>query len=228
MELTASRARIVATADETRRRIERDLHDGAQQELVSLVLELGAARATVPPELAELRAELDRVADGLNRALDELREFARGIHPSVLTKGGLRPALRALARRCALPVELEVRVADRPAPATEVAAYYVVSEALANAVKHARATSVDVEVVGDDRTLHVCVRDDGIGGAGLADGSGLVGLKDRVEAVGGRIELRSQPGAGTTVSAEFPLPPERHAGSAPPRRPPAGRRAVQA
>ena len=145
-ELTASRARIVATADETRRRIERDLHDGAQQRLVTLALRLRAAQAAVPPDLDELDAELDAVARGLGSALDELREFARGIHPAILAEGGLAPALKALARRSAIPVELDVRVGARLPEPIEVGAYYVVSEALANVAKHAEASVVSVDV----------------------------------------------------------------------------------
>ena len=139
-ELTASRARIAAAADETRRRIERDLHDGAQQRLVSLALQLRAAQETVPPELSRLRAELDRVAAGLAGALEELREYARGVHPAILADGGLAPALKALARRSPVPVTLEVHLAGRLPERVEVTAYYVVSEALANAAKHAGAS----------------------------------------------------------------------------------------
>ncbi len=143
-ELTASRARIVATADETRRRIERDLHDGAQQQLVSLALQLQAAHETVPPGLGKLRAELGRVATGLSATLDELREYARGIHPAILAEGGLAPALKTLARRSPLPVTLDVQLAGRLPERVEVTAYYVVSEALANAAKHAGASAVHV------------------------------------------------------------------------------------
>ncbi len=204
-ELSASRARIVASADETRRRIERDLHDGAQQRLVSLALELRAAQAAVPPELGELARELDGVATGLNGALEELREFARGIHPAILAEGGLVPALRTLARRSPVPVELDLHTDGRLPEAVEVGAYFVVSEALANAAKHADATSVAVEVVADEGSLRIRVHDDGVGGAAFGGGSGLVGLKDRVEALGGRIALVSEPGDGTTLSAELPL-----------------------
>jgi signal transduction histidine kinase len=205
-ELTASRARIVASADETRRKIERDLHDGAQQRLVSLALQLRAAQAAVPPELDELAAELDRVAAGLTGALDELREFARGIHPAILAEGGLRPALRVLARRSPVPVDLDVRTEGRLPEPLEVAAYYVVSEALTNAAKHARAATVTVAVEPSDDMLRIGVRDDGVGGADFARGSGLVGLRDRVEALGGRIALQSNRGLGTSLSVELPLP----------------------
>jgi signal transduction histidine kinase len=205
-ELTASRARIIATADETRRRIERDLHDGAQQRLVSLALQLRAAQATVPPDLDELAAELDRVAAGMNSALEELREFAGGIHPAILAEGGLRPALKALARRSAVQVQLDVRTEGRLPEPVEVAAYYVVSEALTNAAKHAQAATVGVDVEASDGVLHVRVRDDGVGGADFGRGSGLVGLRDRVEALGGRIALESKPARGTSLAVELPLP----------------------
>jgi PAS domain S-box-containing protein len=204
-ELDASRARIVATADATRQRIERDLHDGAQQRLVSLALELRGAQAAVPPELGEHRAELARIAQGLTDVLDGLREIARGIHPAVLAEGGLGPALKTLARRSPIPVELDVRAEARlPAP-VEVAAYYVVAEALTNAAKHARASVVHVAVEARDRIVGVAVRDDGVGGADPARGSGLLGLKDRAEAIGGTISLQSRPGAGTSLIVELPL-----------------------
>jgi PAS domain S-box-containing protein len=204
-ELAASRARVVATADETRRRFERDLHDGAQQRIVSLALQVRAARAALPPDLDKLSAELDQVATGLTGALDELREFARGIHPAALAEGGLLPSLQMLARRSTVPVHLEVLTEGRLPERVEVGAYYVVSEALANVAKHANASKVAVEVKAGEGALWVCVRDDGVGGADFARGSGLVGLKDRVEALGGRIALQSEPGAGTALSIELPL-----------------------
>jgi signal transduction histidine kinase len=204
-ELTASRARVVAAADETRRRIERDLHDGAQQRLVSLGLQLGVAQAAVPPALGALKADLASVADGLVGVQEELRQMAHGIHPAILADAGLGAALKALARRSGIPVELQA-TADRRLPhSVEVAAYYVVSEALANAAKHADASMIHVDVATSLRALRVCVRDDGVGGADPSRGSGLVGLKDRVEAVGGVITVRSPPGAGTSVQAEFSL-----------------------
>jgi signal transduction histidine kinase len=214
-QLTTSRARIVATADQTRRRIERDLHDGAQQRLVSLALQLQAAQATVPPEAHELAAQLDDLAAEATSALDELRELARGIHPAVLAEGGLPPALKTLARRCTVRVELAVRVDRRLPEPIEVAAYYLVAEALTNAAKHAHASVVHVDAdtaEGDaGAVLRVCVRDDGRGGADLAGGSGLVGLKDRLEALGGRLGVQTAFGAGTTVRAELPLGPARAA-----------------
>jgi signal transduction histidine kinase len=204
-ELAASRTRVVAAADQARRRIERDLHDGTQQRLVSLVLDLRAAQAAVPPELPELRAQLARVADGLTGALEDLRELSRGIHPAVLSEGGLAPALKALARRSAVPVELEVEVPARLAEPVEVAAYYVVSEALANTAKHANASVIHVRVQAGDDRLQLSVRDDGVGGATLGRGSGLVGLTDRVQALGGTITIHSPAGQGTRLQIDLPV-----------------------
>jgi signal transduction histidine kinase len=204
-KLAASRARIVAAADETRRRIERDLHDGAQQRLVALGLELRTAQAAVPPEIGELKAALSRVAEGLTAVQDELLEIARGIHPAILARGGLGPALKTLARRSPIPVELDIRMSGRPPDRVEVATYYVVSEALTNAAKHAHASLVRVEVETVDRALQVRVHDDGGGGADPSRGSGLVGLKDRVEALGGAFTVQSSIGAGTSVQMELPL-----------------------
>jgi signal transduction histidine kinase len=204
-ELTASRARVVATADATRRRFERDLHDGAQQHLVSLIRQLRAAKAEAPPEAAGLVQRLDSAAAGLTGVLEELREVARGLHPAILADGGLRLALKALARRSAVPVRLDVRVEGRLPEPVEIAAYYVVSEALTNAAKHAHASAADVEVAAGGGVLHVRVRDDGRGGAAFGHGSGLVGLRDRVEALGGRLSLHSPPGAGTTMDIALPL-----------------------
>ena len=203
--LTASRARIVATADATRRRIERNLHDGAQQRLVSLALNLRAAQATAPPGAGQLVQELDGVAAGLDDVLGELREIARGLHPAVLAESGLLPALRTLARRCPVPVDLDIQVDRRLPEPVETAAYYTVAEALTNAAKHARATTAHVEVAERDGALDVRIRDDGRGGADFSDGSGLVGLKDRAEALGGHLRLHSPPGAGTTIEIELPL-----------------------
>jgi signal transduction histidine kinase len=205
-DLAASRARIVTAADETRRRLERDLHDGAQQRLVSLALDLRAAQAAVPPEQTELEAELSRAADGLTSVLNELRELAHGIHPAILTEGGLEHALKSLARRCPIPVELEVRTSDTRLPErVEVAAYYVVSETLTNAAKHTESSVVRVDVETVAQVLRLCVRDDGAGGADPARGTGLIGLKDRVEAQGGRITVHSPLGEGTTLHVELPL-----------------------
>jgi signal transduction histidine kinase len=202
--LTASRARIVAAADQTRQRIERDLHDGAQQRLVSLALHLREVHAALPGA-GELAQRLDGAVTEVNGVLEELREIAHGIHPAVLTEGGLRRALRALARRSAVPVSLDVRVAGRLPEPVEIAAYYAVSEALTNVAKYAHATAVEVEVAVGDGVLRVGVRDDGCGGADIGRGSGLLGLKDRVEALGGRISLRSPAGAGTVMQIALPL-----------------------
>jgi signal transduction histidine kinase len=202
--LTASRARLVATADATRRRFERDLHDRAQQRLVSIALQLRAAQAAAPAEAGDLAVRLAGAVAEVAGVLDELREIANGLHPAVLTEGGLRPALKALARRSAVPVRLDVRVRERLPEPAEIAAYYVVAEALTNAAKHAHSSVVDVEVAVGEGVLRVCVRDDGRGGADFASGSGLVGLRDRVEALGGRLSLHSPPGAGTTLEVHLP------------------------
>ncbi|MGI5247348.1 AAA family ATPase [Dactylosporangium sp. CA-139066] len=205
-ELTTSRARIVATADQTRRRIERDLHDGAQQRLVALALQLRAAQADVPPQLHALGQQLDEAVAGAKSAADELREIAHGIHPSILTEGGLGPALRSLARRSPIPVELRT-TAGRLPEQVEVSAYYIVAEALTNAAKHAGASTITVTVgvntAGD--LLCIAVHDDGSGGADFTRGTGLLGLKDRAEAIGGRIALHSPRGAGTMLVVEIPL-----------------------
>jgi signal transduction histidine kinase len=207
LALTASRARIVAAADTTRRRIERDLHDGAQQRLVSLALHLRhTVHASPPSETGPLIAEMDLVADGLTEVIDELREIARGIHPTVLAEGGLRPALGTLARRSAVPVRLDIGVDERLPEPVELAAYYVVAEALTNTVKHAHATVIDVRAAAADSVLQVNVRDDGRGGADPTGGSGLVGLTDRVEALGGRLTFDSPPGGGTALQVVLPLP----------------------
>jgi signal transduction histidine kinase len=172
-----------------------------------LALELRAAQALVPPELGELAAGLDRAATGAVAALDELREIARGIHPPVLAKGGLRPALRALASRSLIRVDLQVRVEGRMPDHIEVSAYYVVAEALTNAAKHAGASTVTVAVEADfaDGALTVQVLDDGAGGADFSRGTGLLGLKDRVEALGGQMVVESPQGAGTSLRAVLPL-----------------------
>jgi GAF domain-containing protein len=204
-QLTASRARIVAAADDARRRIERDLHDGTQQRLVALSLALRLAQSTVPTQLPELQTRIGRIADELTAANEELCELARGIHPAILSERGLGPALRNLTRRAAIPVQLEIRTgAHLPGP-IGVAAYYVVSEALSNITKHANASHTHVAVEERDGRLRLCIRDDGAGGADPAGGSGLIGLGDRVQALGGSIEVLSPPGGGTAVLANFPL-----------------------
>jgi signal transduction histidine kinase len=206
-ELAASRARIVAASDETRRRVERDLHDGAQQRLVTLGLSLRSAQAELPHDLEGVQAELSHLGEGLTAVLDELREISRGIHPAILSEGGLAPALKTLARRSPTPVALDVRVEGRLPNGIEVCAYYVVSEMLTNTAKHARASAVHVNVGRADGLLHVVVRDDGVGGADPRRGSGLVGLRDRVEALGGSIAFESVKGAGTVVEVQLPLTP---------------------
>jgi signal transduction histidine kinase len=204
-ELAASRRRIVAASDEARRRIERDLHDGTQQRLVSLGLAVRAAEADVPPDRGDLQGELSRIATGLADAVAELQELSRGIHPAILSRGGLGPALRTLARRSPIPVELDITADTRLPEPIEVAAYFVASEALANATKHAQASRVDVSLATRNRSLLLSIRDDGVGGADPGRGSGLVGLTDRVEALGGSIRVRSRPGDGTHITAELPL-----------------------
>ena len=204
-ELAASRARIVATADETRRRIQRDLHDGAQQRLVSLALELRTAESKVPLELTALRAELAQMARELAAAVEDLQEISRGIHPAILSKGGLGPALKSLCGRAAIPVELDLRADDRLPESIEVAAYYVVSEALTNVAKHAHGEHARVTVEAGDGILEVAIRDHGVGGADPSRGSGLIGLRDRVEALGGTIHVESPPGKGTAIQVALPF-----------------------
>ncbi|BBY18136.1 GAF domain-containing protein [Mycolicibacterium litorale] len=202
-ELIASRARIVAAADEARERIERNLHDGAQQQLVTLALRI--ATLTECPDLTtSVRGELQTVLSDLRTVLTELREIARGIHPAVLSEAGLGPALRSLASRSALPLRVRVDVPGRLAAPVEVGAYYVVSESLTNAVKLARATHAEVSAVLDNEVLCVHVADDGIGGAVCRGGSGLLGLQDRVEALGGRLLVDSPLGGGTRIHCEIP------------------------
>jgi signal transduction histidine kinase len=197
-ELAASRTRIVTAADHERRRIERDLHDGIQQRLVTLVLDLRAIQA-------DSGARVSRVADDLTATLEELRELSRGIHPAILTAGGLRPTVKALARRSTVPVELDVDVPTRLPDPVEVAAYYVISEALTNTAKHANATIVHINLHTHEDRLHLTIQDDGDGGATPERGSGLVGLIDRVEALGGTLTVTSPPGDGTTLAVELPL-----------------------
>ena len=206
-ELTASRARIVAAADESRRQIERDLHDGAQQRLVSLVLELGMAKEEVSPEEDELRVRLGNAGEQAREALKELRDLSRGIHPAILTESGLGKALRAMTRRSPIPVQLELRVEERLPDQVEVSAYYIVAEALTNATKHSGASEVTVSVEAEqaDGALRLEVADDGVGGAEFSGGTGLMGLKDRVDALGGRIDLHSPRGGGTTSRVVLPL-----------------------
>jgi PAS domain S-box-containing protein len=207
-ELAASRRRIVAASDEARRRIERDLHDGMQQRLVSLGLALRAAEVDVPPDRGALRSELSSIAVSLGDAVAELQELSRGIHPAILSQGGLGPALRTLARRSTIPVELDVRTHTRLPEPIEVAAYLIASEALANATKHAQASRIDVSLEPRNASLLLSIRDDGVGGADPTRGSGLVGLADRVDALGGTIDIDSAPGGGTSLVVTLPLDAE--------------------
>jgi signal transduction histidine kinase/DNA-binding NarL/FixJ family response regulator len=204
-ELAASRLRIVEAGDAERRRLERNLHDGAQQRLVALSLALRFAQGKVADSPDEARELLTVAVDELGEALVELRELAQGLHPAVLTARGLTPALEVLAARSPLPVALDVVLPERLPEPVEVAVYYVVSEGLANVVKHARAGSARVRVVRENGRVAVAVEDDGVGGAALDGGSGLYGLRDRVETLGGRLGVASAAGAGTILRAELPL-----------------------
>jgi signal transduction histidine kinase len=201
-ELAASRARIVAAADETRRRIERDLHDGVQQRLVIQALMLSAIRDGVP---ADLRADVDEVRDELAATRQELRDLCEGVHPAILVEAGLEAAIRALARRSPLPVRVRMHTDGRLPRSCEVTAYYVAAEAFTNAAKHANASAVDILIEEARSTLTVQVRDDGAGGADASRGSGLTGLRDRVEAVGGSMTLDSPAGAGTVLTVLLPV-----------------------
>jgi predicted ATPase/signal transduction histidine kinase len=203
-EVAASRARIVAAADETRRRIERDLHDGVQQRLVTQALLLSDIRDRVP---ADVRADVDDVRDELAATRQELRDLCQGVHPTILVDVGLEAAIRALARRSPLPVRAQVRVGGRLPLSCEITAYYVAAEAFTNAAKHACASAVDILIEEAGGTLTVQVRDDGAGGASVGHGSGLTGLCDRVEAVGGRMTVDSPAGAGTVLTAALPVIP---------------------
>jgi signal transduction histidine kinase len=207
-ELVASRARIVTAGDEARRRIERNLHDGTQQRLIALGLDLGAVRASIPEDETVQRS-LERVEGEVELVLEEVRELSRGLHPAMLARQGLGPSLRALARRCPLPVSLELELGGRPPAPIETCTYFVVSEALTNAVRYSQAAAVSVSVSVDDSRLHATIADDGVGGAepGLDLGSGLIGLVDRVQALGGHFVLESPPGRGTRISIELPIGP---------------------
>jgi signal transduction histidine kinase len=204
-ELTASRARIVSAGDEARRRFERDLHDGAQQRLVSLGMNLRSAQDLLPPDLEDLHRQMADIVDGLVGVSKDLQDISRGIHPAVLSRGGLAPALKTLARRSAVPVELRLGVDRRLPDCAEVAAYYVVAESLTNAAKHAQASGVTVEVEADADDLRLAIHDDGSGGADSRRGSGLLGLRDRVEALGGHLFVSSPIGSGTSLTATIPL-----------------------
>ncbi|WP_239117204.1 sensor histidine kinase [Planotetraspora phitsanulokensis] len=205
-QLTASRARVVAASDETRRRIERDLHDGTQQRLISLGLRLRAAEAAASPDMTDLKEQLAGASEELSGVVEDLQELSRGLRPVIMSRGGLAPALRTLARRSAVPVELNVNAPRRLAECIEVTAYYIVSEALTNVAKHSRASIVHVDLTIDEYRLRLSVRDDGIGGADPARGSGLIGLRDRVEVLSGTMDITSPPGSGTTMEVIIPTP----------------------
>ncbi len=202
-ELRESRARLLAVGLAERRRMERNLHDGAQQRLVSLALDLRLARASLREDPDRAEELLDGVGEELSRALEELRELARGLHPAVLTDRGLEQAVKTLATRAPLPVDVDARIGEVP-EAVELAAYFVVSEALTNVAKYAAANRAIVRVGRDDGSVLVEVSDDGVGGADPADGSGLRGLGDRLSALGGKLEVDSATGTGTTVKASIP------------------------
>jgi PAS domain S-box-containing protein len=206
-ELRAQRARIIAAQDETRRQIGRDLHDGAQQRLMTVALTLRAVKARLADDPEAASALTDEAIAELAGATAELRELARGIHPPVLTEHGLPTAVDTLAARATLPVDVECTVAERLPPAVEIAAYYVVSEALTNMARHARATRGSVRLSYAGEALLVQVTDDGVGGASPAGGSGLRGLRDRIEALDGSIEVSSTPGRGTTITVRIPISP---------------------
>jgi signal transduction histidine kinase len=201
-EVAASRARTVAAADETRRRIERDLHDGVQQRLVTLALMLSGVGDRIP---ADVRADVDELRDELAATRQELRDLCQGVHPAILVEVGLGAAIRALARRSPLPVRVQLRTDGRLPASCEVTAYYVAAEAFTNAAKHANASAVDILIEETDGALTVQVRDDGVGGADARRGSGLTGLRDRVEAVGGTMTLNSAAGAGTVLTVLLPV-----------------------
>jgi signal transduction histidine kinase len=200
-EVRASRGRIVAAADAERRRIERNLHDGAQQRLVTLSLALGLEATRADPATAEALA---RAQDDVEVAIAELRELARGIHPTLLRDEGLEAAVQALARRTPLPVTVHGTAAGRLLDAVELAAYFVVSEALTNVVKHASATQASVLLERQPAALRVTVTDDGVGGAHVTPDSGLAGLRDRLEVLDATLTVESEPARGTTVRATIP------------------------
>lgn len=203
-ELAASRARIVSAADTARRRLERDLHDGAQQRLAYLRLKLGMVRSAVPAEDTELTRELNDLDTDLTAATRELQEFSRGLHPAILAKG-LAPALRTLARRSLIPVRTELELGQKYGDSIEIAAYYVVAEALANTAKHSQANEIVIRAHETAEQIQITVSDDGVGGAKPRKGTGLIGLTDRVAALGGRLDVHSAAGRGTSMTAIIPL-----------------------
>jgi PAS domain S-box-containing protein len=204
-ELAASRRRIVAAYDEARRRIERDLHDGAQQRLVSTVVLLKLIREELAEPDGSVAQLVEEATANAQRGMEEVREIARGIHPRILSSGGLAPALEALARRSPIPVALDLHTDARLSENVELTTYYVASEALTNVIRHAMASKVRISVVVDDGSVMLIVTDDGVGGADPSAGSGLVGLHDRVAALGGALQVESEPGAGTVLAATIPV-----------------------
>jgi signal transduction histidine kinase len=214
-DLVASRARIVTAGDEARRRLERNLHDGTQQRLIALGLDLQRLRSTLPADQRAVHAGLENAERDLGSVLEEVRELSRGLHPAQLSRRGLGPSLRALSHKSPIPVDIEVDVEPRPPESIETAVYYIVSEAITNAIKHSHASAISVTVARNDAVVHAAIADDGIGGAAPEDGSGLMGLNDRVEALGGRFALDSPRDQGTTISIALPIT----LASGPPRRP---------
>jgi signal transduction histidine kinase len=204
-DLRGARERIIAAADEERRRIQRDLHDGAQQRLVSLALILSMAESRLESDLGRAAELIAQAREEAQQAIAELRELAGGIHPAVLSDHGLCAALEALASRAPVPVQVTGELEEKLQPAVEAAAYFVTSEALANMAKYSQATAAFVDVAVEQGRLRLCVRDDGVGGADPDQGSGLSGLRDRVDALDGRLELDSPPGEGTTLTIEIPV-----------------------
>jgi signal transduction histidine kinase len=204
-ELIASRTRIVTAADEERRRIERNLHDGIQQRLLALGLDVQSVQAELSPDQGAAREGMDAIVREIESVLEEVRIISQGLHPALLSRAGLGPSLKALARRSPIPVEVSFAVSARPSSSIETAVYYVVAEAIANAIKHSEASRIAVTVAGDTFDFRASVADDGVGGAEFGVGSGLIGLADRVEALGGRVMLESPAGAGTTLAVELPL-----------------------
>jgi signal transduction histidine kinase len=220
-ELIASRARIVAAGDEARQRIERNLHDGAQQQLIALGLDLQRVRSALEADPSAASADLEKVERDLAGVLEDIRELSRGLHPGLLARGGLGASLRALARRSPIPamVDVDVDVGERPPASVEAAVYYVASEALTNAIRHSHASAISITVADGDGAVRATITDDGVGGAAPGEGSGLAGAADRVDALGGRFALESRPGDGTTITIELPIgAPENAAGTAPPAR----------
>jgi signal transduction histidine kinase len=204
-DLRGARERIIAAADEERRRIQRDLHDGAQQRLVSLALILSMAESRLENDPARAAELIAQAREEAQQAIGELRELAGGIHPAVLSDHGLCAALEALASRAPVPVQVTGELEEKLQPAVEAAAYFVTSEALANMAKYSQATAAFVDVAVEQGRLRLCVRDDGVGGADPDQGNGLSGLRDRVDALDGRLELDSPPGEGTTLTIEIPV-----------------------